>query len=48
VSHSVGAVVVWGWVKVIAMLVKWCNIALGCAGAVVGIEKCIFGGVRMI
>lgn len=36
-----------GWFKVIPRLVKWLDVNLGCTGAVVGIEKCIFGGVKL-
>jgi len=39
--------VVLGWFKVIAKLVIWHDINLDCACAVVGIEKCIFGGVKL-
>ena len=39
--------VVLGWFKVIARLVMWRDINLDCACAVVGIEKCIFGGVKL-
>lgn len=35
-----------GWFKVIPRLVKWLYINLGCAGAVAGIEKCNFGGIK--
>jgi hypothetical protein len=36
-----------GWFMVIPILIVWHDINLGCAGAVAGIEKCIFGGVKL-
>jgi hypothetical protein len=39
--------VLLGWFKVIARLVIWHDIKFDCACAVVGLEKCIFGGVKL-